>query len=360
MYPLREGMFAPKNAWYVAAWSSEVTRQPFERWILNEPVAFYRTEAGNPVALAGRCPHRHFPLGKSRIVGDNVECGYHGITFAPDGSCARIPSQLEIPSACKIRSYPTVERWKWIWIWTGDPALADESLIPDHRQISLLDSGFETTGDVYYEVPGRYMLMHDNLLDLSHLSYLHQTTIASGGVPEAKELREQGDRWSRSTRKLQGTDCPPYFAGPFDYEGAVDRSLEMTTYFPALHVGFDEFRRAESTVERPGEHLGTVSVYHAITPGRLNDAHYFFALGRNFSLNNPALSAALIEGIRPTLEEDMLATREIELMLQSLGETPKEVLLRSDAHCVQGRRVFEDLIGRETAPVKVIPVATGR
>ena len=93
MYPLPEGCFAPRNQWYVAAWSKDIGREPIERWILDEPVALYRRESGEPVALHGRCPHRSFPLGKSRVFGDNIACGYHGIQFRPDGSCAGIPSQ---------------------------------------------------------------------------------------------------------------------------------------------------------------------------------------------------------------------------------------------------------------------------
>ena len=92
MYPLKDGLFAPRNQWYIAAWSSEVGRQPIERWILDQPVAMYRREDGAPVALHGRCPHRSFPLGRSRVDGDNLQCGYHGISFRPDGSCASIPT----------------------------------------------------------------------------------------------------------------------------------------------------------------------------------------------------------------------------------------------------------------------------
>ena len=111
MYPLSDGLIAPQNQWYVAAWSSDVTREPIERWILDEPVAFYRKQDGTPVALDGRCPHRSFPLGKSRVVGDTIQCGYHGIQFGPDGYGVMVPSQAHVPRVCKVRAYPLVERW---------------------------------------------------------------------------------------------------------------------------------------------------------------------------------------------------------------------------------------------------------
>lgn len=351
MYPLAEGMLAPRNQWYIAAWSSELGREPFERWILNEPIAFYRTQDGRAVALQGRCPHRHFPLGKSRVVGDNIECAYHGLTFDPTGACVRIPSQSKTLAACAVHAYPVIEKWRWLWIWPGDPALADPSLIPDHDTIGLSDPAFQSESDVYYPVPGRYMLMHDNLLDLTHLGFLHQSTIGSDGLGTAPEERTAGRGWIRSRRTLPDTKCPILFANVFGYEGRVERSFGLTFHFPCLHEGFDEFRRPRGDDGQPGEELGTIRVYHGVTPGRRHDAHYFFAFSRNFARDDDAFGKGMLEGIRVTLDEDMSATREIESLLTDLGDAPREILLRSDAHCVQGRRLFEEAIrGEHTDP----------
>lgn len=355
MYPLNEGMFAPRNQWYIAAWSSEVGREPMERWILNEPVAFYRKEDGTAVALEGRCPHRHFPLGKSRLVGDAIECGYHGMTFASDGKCIKVQTQATIPNACHIRSFPLVETWQWIWIWMGDPAQADPSLIPDHDELAFNDPDYVFEADIYYPVPGRYMLMHDNLLDLSHLGFLHQSTIASGGVCDVDEVRTEGPGWMQSDRRVEETDCPPFFNAFLGYEGNVDRTLALRFYLPCLHAGADTFYGAKSSSDRAGSKLGTLRVYHAVTPGTLTTAHYFFAFGRDFAQDNAEFGRDMVTGLRVTLEEDMLATKEIEGMLQMLGEIPKEALVRSDTHCVQGRRAMEKLIRNEAGAKIVVP-----
>ncbi len=347
MYPLAEGMFAPRNHWYIAAWSSEIGREPFGRWLLNEPVAFYRTADGEAVAVQDRCPHRHFPLSKSRLVGDDIECGYHGLTFNRHGRCVRIPSERGVSQAFDIRSYPVVERWQWVWIWPGDPALADPALIPDHDELGITAGSFETIGDIYYPVPGRYMLMHDNLLDLTHLAFLHRSTIASDGLSDAAEIRDQGAGWISSRRALSNVACPLYFQQTFAYAGQVDRAFGMKSFLPCLHSGFDEFRRPQSDPDDAGGELGTIRVHHAITPGRLHDAHYCFAFGRNFAQGDAAFGEAMVSGLRVTLEEDMTATREIEQLLQGYDVVPDELLLRSDAHCVDGRRRFEALIRAE-------------
>lgn len=347
MYPLPEGMFAPRNQWYVAAWSSEVTREPMGRWILGEPVALYRTRAGEAVAVYGRCPHRHFPLGESCVVGDNIECGYHGITFDRHGRCVRVPTEQSAPAVYNIRAYPLEERWNWLWIWPGDPGLADPALIPDHAELGITGESVDMVGDIYYPVPGRYMLMHDNLLDLTHLGYLHKSTIASDDIAAAKEIRDSGPGWIRSRRTMRDVACPELFGQLFGHDGNVDRAFGMTSYLPCLHAGFDEFRHVTDDPARPGEELGTLRVFHAITPGRRHDAHYFFAFGRNFARNNPELDLAMTGGLSVTLEEDMSATREIESMLAGYDTVPDELLLRSDAHCVQGRAMIADMIAAE-------------
>ncbi|MBU0602839.1 MAG: aromatic ring-hydroxylating dioxygenase subunit alpha [Gammaproteobacteria bacterium] len=347
MYPLPEGCFAPRNQWYIAAWADEVRREPMERWILNEPVAFYRTEAGQAVALEGRCPHRHFPLGKSRLVGDNIECMYHGITFGPTGDCVRIPSQGMIPASCKVKSFPLVERWKWLWIWMGDPALADEALIPDHHEIGLTDPDFTVEGGTYHSVPGRYMLMHDNLFDLTHLGFLHQTSIGAGDFGSVDEKRDNGENWISSEREFLDIDCPPLFSKVFDYAGKIDRAFGMKLHLPCLHAGYDFFHKSRTGSDEPGAPLGKIRVYHAITPATTNTAHYFFAVGRTFKRDDAEFGQAMLAGLNEVVLEDLVATREIEGMLTTLGGAPAEVLLKADATCVRGRRLFEALIRKE-------------
>jgi vanillate O-demethylase monooxygenase subunit len=341
-------VFAPRNQWYVAAWSKEVTREPFERWILNQPVAFYRTEAGEAVAVGGRCPHRNFPLGRSRVVGDHIECGYHGITFDRTGRCVKIPTQQQLPAVCRIPSYPLVERWEWLWIWPGDPDKADPALIPDHRELGLEDPAYVANGGVYYAVPGNYALMHDNLLDLSHLAYLHKSTIASEGIAEAEEIREEGPGWLRSTRKMPNVDCAPIFAQFFNHSGQVDRAFGMTWHLPSIHAGFDHFHEVAAE-PCTGRFLGGIRILHAITPGKLADAHYFFGMARTFAKDDPQVGEAFMAGLAVTLDEDVAATQYIQAMVDSGPQPPQEILVRGDAHCVRGRRMLENLIRTEQA-----------
>ncbi|MET0987440.1 MAG: Rieske 2Fe-2S domain-containing protein [Steroidobacteraceae bacterium] len=354
MYPLAEGCFAPRNHWYVAAWSKDVGREPMERWILDEPVAFYRRESGEPVALYGRCPHRHFPLGKGRVYGDNLACRYHGIQFAPDGSCASIPSQKVIPRACSVRSYPLVEKWDWIWIWMGEPHLTDESLIPDHFELGVADPAFKTHSGWYSLIPGRYMLMHDNLFDLTHLPHLHLDSL--GALAETKPSRlDQGPGWISSTFEYLGVEPPAYAARNYGYTGRVDRFACVKLLFPALHIASEEYRQASTTPGIPGKLLGGTRHFHAVTPATRHSCHYFFSGASSADHPDPQYYISSVTNVYPTLEEDISATKYIEEMIQRLGTLPPEILLRADSVCVSGRRMFEDAIRAEQAGLRYPP-----
>ena len=131
-----------RNHWYVAASGSEIGRKPFRRIIMNEPVVFYRTEDGTPIALEDRCPHRRLPLSMGKLVENDVlQCHYHGLRFDRTGACVRVPGQDMIPPTARVKTYPVVERYKWLWIWMGDPALADPAKITDYHWLDDPDWG---------------------------------------------------------------------------------------------------------------------------------------------------------------------------------------------------------------------------
>ena len=174
-----------KNAWYVAAWSEEVRRSLLSRKICENAVLFYRRLDGGAVAIADKCRHRLLPLSLGKLEGDAVVCGYHGFTFGSDGQCIRIPSQDRISDNYKVRSYPVIERDGIVWIWPGQLEAANPDLIPS----------LPWCGDPAWAGPrgaalaeAEYRLILDNLLDLTHETYVHPTTLGNAEVAEARLL----------------------------------------------------------------------------------------------------------------------------------------------------------------------------
>jgi vanillate O-demethylase monooxygenase subunit len=166
-----------KNLWYVAAWSSEMEdSKPLDRVIIGEPIVIWKDSQGELVAMDNRCPHRLAPLSKGRFQDDTVQCMYHGLRFAKTGECISVQGSEDIPPNCTIKTYPVVNKNDWIWIWMGDPNLADEKQIPDAWG---LDNEHYVMVEDAIDYNANYELINDNLTDLSHLDFVHETTLGA-------------------------------------------------------------------------------------------------------------------------------------------------------------------------------------
>ncbi len=342
MWPLPEGYDYPRNHWYVAAWSDELNNDvPLERWILGEPVALYRDNEGNPVALEGRCPHRNYPLAKSPIRGNALECGYHGFTFASDGTCIRIPSQEKIPSVCRVKSYPLVEKWKWVWIWAGHPADADECLIPDHDEINISSKGWLAEKSLTRLLAARSQLLHENLTDISHLSFLHAGTVGTDAIAAAEVELIQNECYLRGARFIPNETLTGFFSQVLGYNGPVDRYVAIDFYGPSIHVALESFRK-------PGtdEPIGEFRVHHVVTPATKSTTNYFVAWSRTFARGDQSVTDTMNKVFEIAIDQDVDATESIERMIQSM-EAPKELLVKADEHSIRGRRWMEKMIAAE-------------
>jgi vanillate O-demethylase monooxygenase subunit len=342
MYPFTPGSYAPRNGWYVAAFTEEIGEPLLSRWILNQPVVLYRKMDGIAVAVDGRCPHRHFPLGESKRIGDEIQCGYHGITFGADGKCTFVPSQSTIPGVYSIRRYPLVERGLWAWIWPGDPDKADEALIPTLDEIGFTLPGMIANAFYSMQVKGRYQLLNDNLLDLTHLGYLHASSIGTPDDAATPEVRDLNERRLSSRRIMHDTPQPPLHMESTDYRGPVDRISGMDFFFPGFHSGIGEQRYPRDHA-RANEIINTSRVWHAVTPATRTSCNYFFAMS---SPSQERLDRAKIS-LKPVLEEDSFATEQIETIITTLDELPPELMLKSDTTAVQGRRILQAMMDRE-------------
>ena len=254
-----------RNFWYVAAAADEIGRTPFGRMILGEPVVLFRTEDGHPVAFEDRCPHRHLPLSMGKLVGDTLQCHYHGLRFGADGRCVRIPGQDHIPKAAKAKTYPVAERYHWIWIWMGDPALADPAAIPDFHWLDDPEWGAKSS---YLDVDANWQLIVDNLLDLTHLAFVHETTIGNAAIAEHAQVKV--DRAPNNvvvTRWVIDQDPPPTYKKVGGFTGNVDR-WQIIDFAPPAFLRLDVGATPTGTGAPQGKRVGGISMrnLNAITP----------------------------------------------------------------------------------------------
>jgi vanillate O-demethylase monooxygenase subunit len=341
--PTAATMFV-RNRWYVAAWGTEIDEGLLQRWILGEPVLLYRTSEGRPVALGDRCPHRKYPLSRGKQVGDNVQCGYHGFTFGPDGACVKVPGQDHVPSKADVCSYPLVERWRWLWIWMGEADHADESLIPDHQGwLKLQDPDWHPLAGTRMQVQGRYTLLNDNLLDLSHLTFMHPESLGTDDIAEAPLTTDVDERSVRVQRDMRAVACPTFFQKAMGLESPIDRQQVAEFVPPGYHVTHMRAAPAGGGDDVACRHLAI----HMVTPERDDTAHYFWALTRTYARKEDWVDDALRESIRQIFQQDVEAIEAQEEMLATEGGDAFEVSVKLDAGGLHGRRLLQELLDQE-------------
>ena len=198
-----------RNCWQVAAYAGEIGSGLLARTFLGEDVVLFRDTAGAPHALADRCAHRCLPLSKGRLLGDIVQCGYHGMRFHPDGSCDGVPGQDTIPPKAIVPAYPVAERHGFVWIWMGERSAADPALVPDAFWFANPAAWATATG--YHHIAAEYRLLVDNLLDLSHESFVHTDTIGNGAVADSPVTAQLVDGRVKVHRFMANTPPPPFY-----------------------------------------------------------------------------------------------------------------------------------------------------
>jgi len=344
MYPLTVDQPYPRNQWWAAAYSAELGRTLLARDILGERVLFYRTQSGDPVAVAGICPHRAYPLEKGRLVGDAVQCGYHGFTYAADGACVLVPSQSGVPQKSALRTWPLVERGNLVWIWTGDAALADPALMPDMEAIGPGNPDWSTEQHPLATIEARYTLLIENLLDLSHVTFIHADTIPGGDkVVQIPVSVVESDASLNVQRRGQNLPVNPLSRLQFpDQQGPVDQ------YFDAEYLGPCLIRTGGAVCDAAsGTVLGIQNFIHLLTPASPTRVHYFVNTARNFGLDNPALGAMNLGMGTRIQPEDREAVEAIEQVLQSGMGLPTEISARIDNGALKVRRRLEAQIRSE-------------
>ena len=343
MWPFAEGEDFLENQWYVAAWSREVTAErPFERWICGQPVVFYRDTTGQAVALHGRCPHRSFPLSKGRIRGDVLECGYHGFQYDAAGNCVRIPSQDTIPDVCKVPAYTLVEQWEWLWIWVGDPAQADPGRIPDHNEIRLTEPGWLAVPALTNHLKARAQLLHENLTDISHLSYLHPGTIGTDSVAATQVEITEREGFLRGLRMIRNEKLTGFFKDALGTEGPLDREVLIDFYPPNLHVAREKF------IEPDGAAIAQYRVCHAVTPATSTSTNYLVAWSRTFARDEQGVTDTVNNVFAAVIDEDIDAVEAVETMV-SAQQSPREILVAADTHSMKARRIMKKLFAEQSA-----------
>jgi len=338
-----------RNCWYVAGWSHDIAAESLvSRTMLGEPIVLYRKADGGVVALEDRCCHRLAPLSRGRIEGDDLRCMYHGLKFAPSGKCIEVPGQDLIPSTAVVRSYPVAEQDCWVWLWMGDPASGDPALIP-----KALNHGdpdwFMQTGQLAYEA--NYELINDNLLDLTHLSYVHEKTLGRNSMSwgESRPKVTPIDRGLRIARWVVNHPRPNYLGLPprslsdmwasYDYKVPGVFLLATKSYPPGMS--------ANCGMSAPTAEPDWVSsTSQAVTPVTEHQTIYYYSscLSRKFATHEHSRQQMAV--IETAFAEDQAIIEAQQRVLDRTQER-RMMILSTDGALNQFRRLMAGLIEAE-------------
>lgn len=351
MYPFRGSTGLVHDRWYIAAFASEVTRTPLERTILGKPVVMYRTEAGAAVAMYGLCPHRYFPLALGKLEGDAIVCGYHGFTFAADGKCIRIPAQDSGAGFCQP-TYRIEERGPLCWIWMGQPVRCDPALIPPYDDFGLDQPGWRNGTEYLLHLPGRAQLLVDNLMDLTHLPYIHHH-IPGGDVfkktPMVAEERERSYRLRRLSKSPWTGFFDLLYGAGHRFESLCEMESLTDFYGPELIRTTGPVVTAIDGASGVPAAIGQVNFIHGITPETETTTHYWALITRNHRLDDPALDGLLTEMDRHVRQQDVEAIAAVEARVDLGAAFQRELLAKSDAPAVKVRQKIQALIDAEAS-----------
>lgn len=343
-----------RNCWYVAMWAQDLKEGAIEaRTIIGETMVLYRCKDGAIAALQDRCPHRFAPLHRGSLCADgsSIQCGYHGLSFSPDGKCVRNPhGDGRIPAAVVAKAYTAVEKHSLIWVWLGSRQ-PDESVIPDYALLDTADPANMSARDCL-RMNVDYRLIVDNLLDLSHISFLHDGILGNEHTIDAEiQVKEAGDTVTVS-RLMPNVPPPELFNMLFRRDGVnVDLWASMRWSAPACMLN-DAGVTAVGDARQNGTGIFGI---HILTPETERSTLYHFAAIRQHPIAFPPLEAESI-GRRLTelrryafAEQDEPMIREQQAVIDSASEALTPALLSIDVGPVRYKRILERLIHAEGA-----------
>lgn len=348
-----------RNVWYVAAFESEFDQPFIARRLLDVPVIMFRTSGGRLSAMDDSCPHRLMPLSKGKRVGDEIRCGYHGMCFSAEGECTHVPGQTSIPAAAKVTTYPLELRHGFAWIWMGDETLADPDLIPD---VHWNSSPAWAASRGYHSIDANFRLLNDNLLDLSHETYVHESTIGNEEEDSianyAANVTVEAGCLTRAHREMPNIDAPPFFAMSLGGPATINRWQSAINLVPSINltiVGFHPIDR-----DRSEALIG--HVLHLLTPETETSTHYFWAFVRNYKIDDLAMTASVQKAISATFDEDKAILEIQQKKMEERGIQVPAVAIKLDQAPIQARRLLEQRLKEEAenpelviAPPRLVP-----
>jgi vanillate O-demethylase monooxygenase subunit len=338
----------PRNAWYVAATPDEVAEKPLGRTICGERMVFYRGKGGAVAAMEDFCPHRGAPLSLGFVRDGDLVCGYHGLAVGCSGRAASMPGQ-KVGGFPPVRTFPVIERYGFVWVWPGEPDAAHPDKL---HPLPWAESADWAYGGGRYHIACDYRLMIDNLMDLTHETYVHAGSIGQKEIDETPVRTRADDHEVVTSRFMDGIIAPPFWRMALSGAGLpddqpVDR-WQVCRFSPPSHVMIEVgvALAGHGGYEAPDHVKASSIVVDFITPETETSHHYFWGMARQFAVEDAALTDVIREGQGKIFQEDL---EMLERQQANLLRYPERRLLKLniDAGGVRSRMMIDRVIAAE-------------
>lgn len=334
----------PRNMWWVAAHSDEISQKPLARWLLETPVVLYRLADGSPVALYDRCPHRWAPLSEGHVEGDRIICPYHGMQFDAAGKCTKAPTQTMMPKTAEIPSYPVREAGSFIWIWMGDQDAID-SEPPD---VSYQTDPGWTSMTGYYEVAANWVLIRENVLDLTHVAFLHKNTFKQNDWITAPESFMDGETVCYQ-QEFDLAPLSPLFCAGMGLPEDKPIKRNQLGRMPSLAISFSDW-----CVHDPEPDPGRRSDFimrgcHIVTPSTRGHTHYFWGAAFDVPDLTEEVKTKTMAKVTEAFDEDKYLLEKMQAQIEAdpRGLDFLEVTLGADGAGIKVRQILNKKLEAE-------------
>jgi vanillate O-demethylase monooxygenase subunit len=227
-----------------------------------------------------------------------------------------------------------------VWVWIGDPGAADPAAIP--RAPHLAAEGWVTVTGME-PIDSDYGLLVDNLMDLSHETYLHGGYIGTPEVAETPITTEVDERAGivRVSRHMPDAECPPFYARSTGIEGRIQRLQDIEYFAPCLYL-------LHSRISPAGQDspLFRTEITYAITPSAPGKVYDFWAVSRNFAVDDDEVTTFLRDFNHTVVMQDVDALNLLQRCLDTEPAGYQELSINIDTGGLAARRILAGLAAR--------------
>jgi vanillate O-demethylase monooxygenase subunit len=256
-----------------------------------------------------------------------------------------------VPRTARLRTYPVVEQDSLVWVFIGEPEKAESVRIP---RAPWLDQQGWTVVSGMEPLAARASLLVDNLMDLSHETYLHGGYIGTPEVAQTPITTEVDDEAGivYVSRHMDDAECPPFYAKSTGLQGRIARWQDIEFTPPCLYKLHSRIAPVGSVPNEDGTDPDAfhVEVVYAITPETGSSTHDFWMVARDFALDDESVSDFLRENNRTVVLQDVVALDKLELVLAGEPDGYQELSINIDTGGLAARRLIAQLAGETTQP----------